>query len=377
MSLHRKKILFVANSAWHLQNFRAPLIVELMNHGAEVVAIAPRDQYADDLVQKLGVRYISIPIGRKTLNPISDLVIGSRLHRLYVREAPDIVFHNTIKPVIYGSIAAHHAGVRRIVNMIPGLGYVFSGTGIAQRLLRPLVTEMYRFALRRSHVVLFQNPDDREFFELEGLVTSEKARMVYGSGVDLTHFYFVEPRTGASTRFLFLGRMLWNKGVGEFVSAAVIVRKRHPETEFQLLGIIDKENPSSIPEKTVRQWHDSGDIEFLGSTNDVRSVLKDSDVVVLPSYYREGVPRSLLEAAAMGKAIVTTDMPGCREAVIHQQTGILVPPKSVDALVEAMTFMINEPKRRAEMGRQARQFASQSFDVEDVNRKILGIMNID
>jgi len=372
---HRGRILIVANTSWHVLNFRMPLIKELQAHGVTVTAAAPLDECSKSL-EAQGVHHIELPIGRKTLNPLSDLLLTIRLYRLYHRERPDVVFHNTIKPVIYGSMAAHWAGVGRVLNMIPGLGYVFSGNQLSQRLLRPLVKQMYRHAMRNTDAVLFQNPDDRDYFVKSGLVKAGKSQVTYGSGVDLDHFYYVDHTPSNHCTFLLLGRMLWDKGVGEYVEAARRVRKRHPSTRFLLLGIIDPDNPSFIPEHVINEWNKNGDIEFLASTADVRGILEKADVVVLPSYYREGVPKSLLEAAAMGKPVITTDMPGCREAVVNNLTGLLIPARNVDALTEAMSALAADPARRLGMGREGRKLASERFDVKRVNQEILVAMGI-
>ncbi len=370
------KVLIVANTSWHVLNFRMPLIKELQAHGVTVAAAAPYDECSQSL-EAQGVRHILLPIGRKTLNPLSDLVLTFRLYRLYKREHPAVVFHNTIKPVIYGSMAAHWAGVHRILNMIPGLGYIFSGNQLTQRLLRPLVKQMYRLAMRNAHAVLFQNPDDREYFVKHGLVKPGKSQVTYGSGVDLNHFYYVAGQAAANRcSFLLLGRMLWDKGVGEYVEAAGKVRKRYPATQFILLGIIDRDNPSFIPEDVINEWNRKGDIEYRGSAADVRGELEKADVVVLPSYYREGVPKSLLEAAAMGKPVITTDMPGCREAVVDNVTGILIPARNVDALAEAMCALAADPAKRLRMGKEGRKLAAERFDVSRVNQEILIAMGI-
>ncbi len=376
MAATKLKLIIFANTSWHVLNFRLPLIKELQKHGVSVTVVAPRDE-STHAIADAGVRYQHMTVGRKTLNPLRDLLLVFRVYRLYRRESPDIVFHNTIKPVIYGSIAAHWAGVKNIVDMIPGLGYIFTGNQMAQRILRPLVKFMYRLALKRSHAVIFQNPDDSSYFREHNIVEPEKSRVIFGSGVDIDHFFFVEPdeeKTGCT--FLLFGRMLWDKGVGEFVSAARLVKRRYPDTRFVLLGIIDKDNPSHIPERVIRTWAEAGDIEYAGSAKDVREVLSGTDVVVLPSYYREGVPKSLLEAAAMGKPVITTDMPGCREAVVNNKTGLLVTAKDVDGLVNAMFRMIADRKMRAQMGREGRRFVAESFDVRNVNRQILETLKI-
>jgi len=278
--------------------------------------------------------------------------------------------------VIYGSLAARYARVGRIVNMISGLGYVFIGDGMVQRMLRPLVHRMYRFALRGSHTVLFQNPDDRKYFIDHTLVPEDKTGVIPGSGVDTERFPYVGSTTnGQNCTFLFVGRILKDKGVLEFVEAARLMKRSSPEAKFQMLGRIDPDNPSHIEESVVRSWVNDGLVEYLGEVDDVRDVLGRSDVLVLPSY-REGVPKSVLEAMAMGKAIVTTDVPGCRETVEHGKNGLLVPPKDVAALQSAMESMIAHPDRRAAMGKESRKIVEMRFDVQIVNDQIFKAMGL-
>jgi glycosyltransferase involved in cell wall biosynthesis len=366
----KKKLVIVANTSWYLHNFRLPFIQELQTRSVEVVALAPRDAWSDQLTV-LGVRYIEVPMSRRGLNPLVDFSLLVRFLKIFRDERPDFVFHNTIKPVIYGSIAARWAGVRCVVNMIPGLGYVFIGKGARHRLLRPLVKMMYKFALSDSHKVFFQNQDDLDYFVDAGIVERSRAILTLGSGVDLDRFYFVESARGqAGCVCLFVGRLLWDKGVGEFVEAAKALKKRHGDLRFVLLGRLDPGNPAAVTAEVVKGWEHTGDVEYLGERPDVRPVIAQADVVVLPSY-REGVPKALLEAMAMGKPIITTDAPGCKETVVDGRNGLLVPPRDASGLTVAMEKMLNDPELRNRMGKEGRTVASERFDVRAVNAILL------
>lgn len=374
--VNRIKVVVVANTSWYLYNFRLPLLKELRSRDIDVIIVAPSDHTSERFVE-MSLRYIDIPVSRKGLNPFTDLYLLTYLRRIYRTERPDVVFHNTVKPVIYGSIAARFAKVKRVFNMIPGLGYVFTGNRLVHRLLRPIVKTLYRFALRDSSAVFFQNPEDREYFCEHSIVSREKTEITFGSGVDLDHFYFVGPVSkNHDCTFLLLGRMLWDKGVGEFVECAKVLKPTFPGARFHLLGKLDRENPTHIPKTFIDKWVNEGYIEYFEELDDVRSVIAHADVVVLPSYYREGVPKSLLEALAMGKPIITTDTPGCRETVVHNVNGILIPPRDAKALADALRFMITQPERRIEMGKESRRLAVERFDVKRVNAMILKTMNI-
>ncbi len=371
----RLKVVMVANTAWYLYHFRLPLLESMRSLGMEVVVAAPSDPWSERF-EELGFAFRHVPMNRRGLNPASDVILTGRLAKLYRSERPGYVFHNTIKPVIYGSLAARCAGVPKTVNMIPGLGYVFIGEWLIHRLLRPLVECLYRLALRTSHMVFFQNPDDREYFVRRSLVDPEKTRVTYGSGVDLDYFAFVEPRAvNGGCVFLMVSRLLWDKGIGEYVEAAKSVRRQYPSSRFQLLGRYDSGNPACVDREVVDRWVSDGVLEYLGEQSDVRPALAAADVVVLPSY-REGVPRSLLEAMAMGKPIVTTDVPGCRDTVYDGINGLLVPPRDERALAAAMMQLCVDPLGRAMMGRESRKIAVQKFDVRHVIAFILEAMGI-
>jgi glycosyltransferase involved in cell wall biosynthesis len=369
------KVVIAANTSWYLQNFSGELIRDPASAGMDVIALAPRDDWSPRLTE-LGARYVDISMNRRGMNPLADLMLLVRFYRFYSSERPDVVLHNTIKPVIYGSLAARLAGVRKIVNLISGLGFVFIGEGMVQRALRPLVHRLYRRALRGSHKVLFLNPDDRKYFIDHALVSEDKTEVIPGSGVDTTRFPFVG--TEANRKgciFLFVGRILKDKGALEFVEAAKRTKQSSPDAKFQMLGRIDPDNPTHIEESVVRMWVNDGIVEYLGEVNDVRDILGRSDVVVLPSY-REGVPKSVLEAMAMGKAIITTDVPGCRETVEHESNGLLVPPRDAGALARAMQYMIANPGKRKEMGKESRKIAEKRFDVRKVNEQIFRAMGL-
>lgn len=350
--------------------------MELISHGAEVVLLAPRDQ-SSDWFATIGARYIEVPMNRKGVNPLGDLGLLRRFREIYRRERPDSVFHMTIKPVIYGSVAARLAGVHHVLNMVPGLGYVFVGDQLIHRALRPMVVRMYRIALRNSDRVFFQNPEDKEYFLGKSLVRESQAVVTYGSGVDLDYFAFTEPKgSGEHCTFLLMARMLWDKGVGDFVNAAKVLKPGFPNTRFLLLGMVDTENRSHVPRATLEEWTRNGNVEYLGEVDDVRPVVALADVVVLPSYYREGVPKSLLESLAMGKPIITTNMPGCRETVVNGVNGMLIPPRDGAALLEAIRCMITQPALRTQMGRESRKLAVERFDVRRVNAMILESLDI-
>lgn len=371
------KIIIAANTSWLLENFQTPFIRELQSRQIEVVALAPWDESSRRL-EMGGVRHVNISIARKGLNPIADLGLLVQFCRIYNAERPDYVFHNTIKPVIYGSIAARLVGLTNVVNMIPGLGYVFIQKGIRHRMLRLVVTLLYRHALKQFRPVFFQNPDDKEFFVRNGIVKESVAKVTFGYGVDIHRFRpTVVTRGNRNCTFLLVARMLWDKGVGDFVEAAKIVKRTSPEARFQLLGRIDKDNPSGIDLTTIEKWVSLGHVEYLGEVADVRDIVAKADVIVLPSYYREGTPSSLMEGLAMGKPLITTDMPGCRETVVDGINGILVKPRDAHGLAEAMKFMIQNPGRRIEMGKEARKLAVQRFDVRTVNASLLAAMGLE
>ena len=364
------KIAFVYNSASYLYRFRLGLMLSMKNRGWQVIAVSPFDEYADR-IEAEGIRFWALPIHRKAKNPWEDLRIGLRLAGFYRREKPNIVHHFTIKPVIYGTAAARLAGISGIVNLIPGLGHVFlRGGGI-----QSLVENMYRTVFSSRVQVIFQNHDDLDFFVKKKIVRKEQSHLILGSGVDTEMFspdkFHVDP---SPTRLIFsmACRMLWEKGVSEFVEAAKIVKQRNSRAHFRLIGDPDMGNPASVPISWLEEKTTLGFIDWVRHNDDIRPYLSDSAVAVLPSY-REGVPRTLLEAAAMAKPIVTTDVPGCREVVEDGVNGFLVPPKNVERLAQAMLKLADDQGMRKKMGQAGREKMLQSFTEHIIIRKTLEV----
>jgi glycosyltransferase involved in cell wall biosynthesis len=293
---------------------------------------------------------------------------------LFTELKPDLFLGYTIKPVVYGSLAAAHAGVPGIYSMITGLGSAFSGSGIKAALIRRLVIFLYRRALRHNARVFFQNPDDIALFSRMGILKAgEQAVRIPGSGVDVHEFQPAPFPKGLS--FLLIARLLREKGIAEYAEAARRIRQHHPHVRFRLAGWLD-ENPDSIREDELQAWVDEGTLEYLGRLDDVRPALADSSVFVLPSYYREGIPRTLLEALAMGRPIITTDMPGCRLTVKDGENGYLAAARDAHALAEAMERFIEQPEMIAKMGVASRSLAETQFDVHIVNKIILKSMGL-
>jgi len=353
-----RKIVIATNTAWNLVNFRAGLIRALVAAGYEVVAVAPLDKYADQL-DALGCRYVPLPMDNKGTHPGRDLMLLWRFFWLLRRERPAVFLGYTVKPNVYGSLAAHVLGIP-VVNNIAGLGVVF----IRDSWLTRVVRGLYRLALSRSARVFFQNANDMGLFIERGLVRREVASRVPGSGVDLGRFGVTPlPAAGGRVRFLLIARMLWDKGVGEYVEAARMVKRQAPNADFCLLGFLDVQNPTAISREQMSIWTEAGFVRYLGVSDDVRAEIAEADCVVLPSFYREGVPRSLLEAAAMGRPLITTDAVGCRDVVDDGVTGFLCQPRSADDLKEKMNRMIAlSTAARAEMGRRGRAKVELEFD---------------
>lgn len=362
-----QKIVMSVNTAWNIHNFRSGLVKALIRQGYEVMVVAPHDDYVSRL-KALGCRFIGMPMDNNGTHPGRDFSLLMRYLRVLRSVQPLAYLGYTIKPNVYGSIAAQALGIP-VINNIAGLGTTF----INRSLLTCLVKELYRFSLRRSRRVFFQNADDQGVFIQAGLVRKEIADRVPGSGIDLTHYQPAPPPAvqGRCFRLLLISRMLKDKGVEEFVAAAKIVRQRVPAVQFQLLGFVDAGNSNSIPLERIRSWENNSLVNYLGKTDDVRPYLADADCIVLPSY-REGVPRSLLEAAAMARPIIATDVAGCQDIVDDNVNGLLCQVRDPDDLAEKMIRMIRlSPEARMEMGAAGRRKVTAQFDEAIVIRKYL------
>jgi glycosyltransferase involved in cell wall biosynthesis len=368
---HKKKIILVSRCAWTLYNYRAGMMRSLKQADYSVLGGGSGGDGFEPKIIDLGIPFTHLPIEKKGVNPLADLKLIYRIWRWYRKEKPDIVHHFTIKPVIYGSLAARLAGVPKIVNTVTGLGYVFTGDNVT--LSRILVRHMFRAGIKFADFTFFQNPDDRQYLT-GGSSLGRRTEVLPGSGVDCEHFKpVIDPPdkiNGAGT-FLLVARMLKEKGIYEFIEAARDVRSTAPHACFQLLGEPDVRNPNAVPRKELDHWQRAGIVKWFGAVEDVRPVIAAADVVVLPSYYREGIPRSLLESAAMGKPIITTDAVGCREAVDHGKTGLLVPAKNVPALVQAMKWMLEHREQWLKMGMAGRQKIEKQFDEKVVIDRIM------
>lgn len=363
-----KKAFFVYNTASYLLRFRKELMEALREEGYRPYAVVPISDPACEELGRLGVQCLDLPIADQGVTPLKDIAMCSYLRRLYRAEKPDLVFNFTIKPVIYSSISARLAGVRNVYSMITGLGYIFTESSWTNRLIRLVVMLQYKLALKANRRVFFQNPDDKRFFETTRILEEGKARVVSGSGVDLEYFA-QKAYYGHAPIFLLVARLIWDKGIGEYVEAARVLRKLHPDAEFWIVGGHDS-NPRAIDSADVRAWEREGCIRYFGEAADVRPFLARASVFVLPSY-REGTPRTVLEALSVGMPIVTTDAPGCRETVVDRVNGFLVPPREVGSLVEAMSKFLTTPALIEEMGRESRALAVKKFDVRQVTRTIV------
>jgi glycosyltransferase involved in cell wall biosynthesis len=366
------KVLICLNLAWNLVNFRSGLIRALVDAGYEVVAVAPRDEYAPRLAA-LGCRYVELPMDNRGTHPGRDLLLLLRFVRLFWRERPDVYLGYTVKPNVYGSLAAGWLGIP-VINNIAGLGAVFiQGGRLAQ-----VVRWLYRMALKRSRKVFFQNDEDRQLFISGGLVRPEVADLVPGSGIDLKRFAVAPPRLTpgkGNFRFLLIARMLRDKGVVEFVEAAGLLKARWPQAEFCLLGFVDAQNPTAISRAQMEAWVAEGNVLYLGVSDDVRVEIAQADCVVLPSY-REGTPRTLLEAAAMGRPLVATNVAGCREVVSDGTNGLLCKPFDAQDLADKMeAILLLRPEQRAEMARVGRDKMERAFDEQLVIEKYLQEIN--
>lgn len=368
------RIVICLNTAWNLINFRAGLIRALVSAGHEVVAVAPDDRYAGGL-QALGCRFVPFHMENGGTNPFKDVLLLWRFVRLLARERPDVYLGYTVKPNVYGSLAAHMLGIP-VVNNIAGLGAVFISGGWVVWVVRSL----YRTALKRSAKVFFQNRDDQQLFINGGLVRPGVTDLLPGSGIDLIHFAPISKsplnRGDSKFRFVLIARMLRDKGVMEYVEAAKVVRNKYPQAECCLLGPLDVQNPAAISRAEMDAWVASGAVNYLGVTDDVRIEIADADCVVLPSY-REGTPRTLLEAGAMARPIITTDVVGCREVVNDGVNGYLCNVRDAADLAQRMEQMLSlSPGQRAAMGLRGRRKIESEFDERIVIEKYLATIKM-
>lgn len=366
------KVILFANTDWYLYNFRRSLALAAKAAGHDVLLISPPGKYGARF-RELDLRWEALPaMDRRSLNPLREARALAELVALFRRERPVLVHNFTIKCAVYGSIAAMLAGVPARINAVAGLGYVFASNAPRARLLRPLVRALMQFALRgrRSRLIL-QNHDDARMFIEHGLIESARMRVIAGSGVDCSRFVPHSRSRGDPPRVLLAARLLWEKGLREYVQASRMLRAQGRSIRFLLAGAPDPGNPAAVPEATVREWVDEGLVEWTGHVEDMPALFASCDVFVLPSYYREGLPRSLIEAAACATPLITTDMPGCRDVVTDDVDGLLVPSRNAEALCVAIARLLDSPELAERLGRAARAKALAAFDERIVIRRTL------
>lgn len=377
------RVVLFANTDWYLYNFRRSLALALQNSGHDVLLLSPDGPYGEKL-RALGLRWEPVPMDRRSLNPFREIKLLWHLWKLFRRERPALVHGFTIKCAVYGSLAARLAGVPARINAVAGMGYVFISDDYKARFLRPLVRALLKQALGgRGARLILQNPDDVALFERAGLTDASRVRMIRGSGVDCARFEArttdaVEHAERKPARVLLPSRLLWDKGIAEFVSAARQLRGEGRAIAFLLAGDPDPGNPAAVPEATVRGWAEEGVLEWLGHVDDMPALYASVDIVVLPSY-REGLPKSLIEAAACALPLVATDVPGCREVVSDGKDGLLVPVRDAHALAAAIARLLDDRELAARLGAAARKKALSEFDERividrtlEVYRELLG-----
>ncbi len=365
------KVIVVSPKNRTVYNFRGDLIQEIIARGHEVLVTGP-NRIDVDKIEALGAKFVEIPMEKNGLNPMSDLKYKDALYQLFKAEKPDVVFGYTSKPVIYGSMAAKKAGVKHIVPMVTGAGYAFTAQTTKAKLIKAVMSFLYKKAFKCADIAIFQNSDDLKQFTESKLVKKEKCRIVNGSGVNMEKFALA-PYPEQMTFFM-LSRVMYSKGIREYLEACTIIKEKYPQVRCMLLGACEGIQ-DSIQQEELQTYIDKGIIEHFGETDRVADYYKQCSVYVLPSY-REGTPRTVLEAMSMGRAIITADAPGCRETVLDGKTGFLVPVKDGKAVAEKMEEFIKNPALVAQMGKQSYEYCKEKFDVLRVNEEMRKYLKI-
>lgn len=360
------RIAIVLNTSWNIYNFRQGLVKALLAAGNEVYAIAPHDEYSKKLT-KLGCKFVPVTMDSRGINPIKDLALTHELYSIYKRVKPDIILHYTIKPNIYGTFAASLLKIP-VVNNVCGLGTAF----LNKNLMSLLAIGMYKMAFRTARKIFFQNEDDKEFFEKKSIVKKGQSEVLPGSGIDITHF--TPGKSEAKPKkftFLLISRLIYDKGILEYVEAVKTLRENGVEANFQLLGAKDPVHRRGIPIELINEWEENNSVDYLGTTKDVRPYIEQADCIVLPSY-REGTPRTLLEAASLEKPIVASNVAGCTNIVQNHYNGLLCEVKNAKDLADKMTQMNGlSDQERVRMGKNGRKLVENKFREDIVVDKYL------
>lgn len=372
----RKHIAIIVNNARSLVNFHGALILEFIAHNCEVSVLVPRDTSQKDfeLVESLGTVCYLVSLKPTSKNLITELRSLREIRRLLRFLKPDYMFAYTIKPVVYGLLSSFKTDISKCFVLISGLGTSFLPTSFKSYFLYRIVRVLYYLSLKRACKVIFLNTDDKKLFLDYGFVTEAQARQVNGTGVDIEYYSNTSFPKNKSLTFLMISRFIRDKGIYEYVSSAKNIREKYPKVRFLLVGFID-ENPSAISTSELKEWEDLGIIECLGQLDDVRPAIEKCNVFVLPSY-REGTSKSVLEAMSMGRPVITTNAPGCRETVNHGVNGYIIETKSSTHLVKAMEKFIEQPDLVVKMGKESRRLVEEKYDVNKVNREILNILEV-
>ncbi len=367
------KILFFANTSWNLYNFRFHLIDSIRKAGHDVHLLSPLDEYTETLTNA-GFTWHPIEMSRKGMNPIGELQTIGRIRAAFKEIAPDIVFNFTPKCVLYGSPVARSLKIAQVINTISGLGFLFSGSRAKMPVVRQLVRAFYRYSMAGSRVI-FQNPEDMDEFAKRSIIKDDQAFLVASSGVDIHKFAYTGEPEGTPLVVL-PARLIREKGAYDFVDAARMIRQQGVPARFILVGHIDHGNPSAISKHQINRWVEEGIVEWWGWRGDMETVLAKATLVCLPTYYREGTPKSLLEAAACGRAIITTNVPGCREIVHDGVNGLLIEPNKPRMLADAITRLLQDEPLRLAMGRAGRDFVERDFHNNLITGKIMEVANL-
>jgi len=370
----KKRIILIASYAGSLIRFRGDFIKSLINNGFEVFTAAP--SYTEQFLKQIsdmGATPIEFNLQRTGLNPLNDFKSILELKSIIKDNQIDLVFPYTVKPVIYGSMAANMCKTP-VISLITGLGYAFTGLTSKARLLQRFNEMLYKLSIRKNKVIVFQNKDDYQLFLDRKVVSKlQKVDFVSGSGVNLNQFTFKEKNASDKVSFLLVARLIEEKGIALYMEAAKILKAKYPKAEFHLIGSPET-SPSAISELELNQLHKDGVIVFHGKQSNIEEHLHQRDIFVLPSYYREGLPRTTLEACACGNPIITTDSVGCREAVKEGENGFLIEPQNLDALVKPMEYFITNPDQIKEMGLNSRKYAEERFDVNIINNDLVKLI---
>ena len=368
----RKKILFIVNVDWFFVSHRLLIALKAIDEGYEVhLACRVTDEY--DFLTSKGIVVHDLMMSRSGKSLFAEFDTCLKLYNVVKKIRPDVLHAVTVKPVLYGGAIARLLRIKSCVFSISGLGYVFSAKNLKAKLLKFLVSLFYKISIDKdNHKVIFQNQNDLDQLVNLGAIKTENVVLIPGSGVDLS-LYNVIGKPKDELAIVMASRLLKEKGVLEYVEAAKVIKEKYPDVEFYLAGEPDHENPNSITHKEMKVWAEGGYINLLGHVQDMPELLSKASIFVLPSFYGEGLPKALIEAAACGCPVVTTDHPGCRDAVIENETGLLVPVNNVAALVDAIVYLINDPEKRSQMGEAARCLAEKKFSVDLVVNKHMQI----